>query len=235
MAQRPIFVPSLSGTSLVRTHHVEFQWFPGMAMSQSRRSIKSLHDAVKQRLNIDKVLEISSKSADELGVKLSAFNLMIKTIRYEREFSLECAYQSSKIFERGGPFLDLLNVRSIDAKRDHRLVENGRLMKFRFFGVDWDLEPRTAFYDWLYINALHKYPDLASQVLTYRAFSDIAFNPDRSINCQAYAAALYVSLNERGLLTDAVLKDKATYLRVISTGEVSNAHEDSSIQHPFGF
>lgn len=235
MAQRPIFMPSLSGASLVRTHHVEFQWFPGMAMSQSRKSIVSLHEAAMRRLSIDKVLEISSKSADELGVKLSAFNLMIKTMRYEREFSLECAYQSSKVFERGGPFLDLLNVRSIDAKRDHRLLENGRLMKFRFFGVEWDLEPRTAFYDWLYINALHKYPELASQVLTYRAFSDIAFNPERSINCQAYAAALYVSLNERGLLTDAVLKDKATYLRVISTGEVSNAHEDSLTQHPLGF
>ena len=50
-----------------------------------------------------------------------------------------------------------------------------------------------------------------------------------------YAAALYVSLNERGLLTDAVLRDKATYLRVISTGEVSNAHEDSSTQNSLGF
>ena len=96
--------------------------------------------------------------------------------------------------------------------------------------MDWDLHPRTAFYDWLYINALHKHPDLAEQVLTYRAFSDIAFNPERSINCQAYAAALYVSMHDRGLLTPDVLKDKETYLAAINTGAVSNAHENTVIQ-----
>jgi hypothetical protein len=198
-----------------------------MAMVQSRKSIASLHTEAKRLLDVDGVLEISSKSPTELGVSLSAFNLMIRTVKHEREFSLECAYQASKVFERGGPFVDLLNVKSIDAKRDPRLNQHGRLIKFRFFGADWPLVPRTAFYDWLYINALHKRPDLAEQVLTYRAFSDIAFNPERSINCQAYAAALYVSLSDRGLLTEAMLKDQETYLSVINTGSVSNAHEDT--------
>jgi hypothetical protein len=230
MASRPIFTPSLSGKLLVWTHHVDFQWYPGMAKSQSQKSIASLHQEAMKQIGVNKVLEISSKSPDELGVNLSAFNLMIRTVKREKEFSLECAYQASKVFERGGPFLDLLEARSIDAKRDPRLNQHGRLIKFRFFGVDWGLHPRTAFYDWLYINALHKRPELAEQVLTYRAFSDIAFNPERSINCQAYAAALYVSLHERGLLTDQVLKDQATYLSIIDTGEVSNAHEDTNVQ-----
>ena len=201
-----------------------------MAKSQSQKSISSLHERAKKVLNIDKVLEISSKSKDELGIKLSAFNLMITTVRHERQFSLECAYQASKVFERGGPFLDLLDARSIDAKRDPRLHEHGRLKSFRFFNVEWDLLPRTAFYDWLYINALHKHPELASEVLTYRAFSDIAFNPEKSINCQAYAAALYVSLHERGLLSSQMLKEKDAYLSVINTGLVSNAHEDTMAQ-----
>lgn len=201
-----------------------------MAMSQSRKSIASLHTAAQKQIEVREVLEISSKSPSELGVSLSAFNLMITTVKHEREFSLECAYQASKVFERGGPFVDLLNARSIDAKRDPRLTQHGQLIKFRFFGVDWSLQPRTAFYDWLYINALHKHPKLAAQVLTYRAFSDIAFNPVRSVNCQAYAAALYVSLHDRGLLTDEVLKDQRTYLSAINTGSVSNAHEDTEIQ-----
>jgi len=233
MATRPIFLPSLTGKLLVATRHVDFEWFSGMAMSQSRKSIASLHQAAARQMGISDVLEISSKSPSELGVGLSAFNLMIRTVKYEREFSLECAYQASKVFERGGPFVDLLNVKSIEAKRDPRLNQYGRLVKFRFFGVDWPLVPRTAFYDWLYINALHKHPELAEQVLTYRAFSDIAFNPERSINCQAYAAALYVSLHERGLLTDDLFKDQLTYLRVISTGSVSNAHEDTDVQARF--
>ena len=230
MALRPIFSPSLEGKLLVSTHHVDFQWYPGMAKSQSQKSIASLHAAAQKQLFIDKVLEISSKSPEEIGVNLSAFNLMIKTVKHEREFSLECAYQASKVFEGGGPFLDLLKVRSIEAKRDPRLNQCGHLVKFHFYGTDWGLVPRTAFYDWLYINALHKHPELAEQVLTYRAFSDIAFNPERSINCQAYAAALYVSLHERGLLSDNVLKDKATYLSVINTGEVNNAHENTLTQ-----
>lgn len=230
MASRPIFAPSLNGNLLVTTHHVDFEWFPGMAKSQSQKSIASLHSAGKRKLEVEKVLEISSKSPDELGVSLSAFNLMIRTVKLEREFSLECAYQASKVFERGGPFLDLLDAKSLDAKRDPRLNECGRLIKFQFYGQDWDLEPRTAFYDWLYINALHKRPDLARQVLTYRAFSDIAFNPERSINCQAYAAALYVSLHERDLLSDELFKNQAAYLAVINTGEVNNAHENTSAQ-----
>jgi hypothetical protein len=225
MATRPIFTPSLSGPFLVSTELIEFHWFPGMAKSQAQKSIDSLHQKATERLHVDSVLEISSKSKDEDGVKLSAFNLMIKTPR--REYSLECAYQASKVFERGGPFKDLLDVKSIDAKRDPRLTQFGRLIKFQWYGKDWPLQPRTAFYDWLYINALHRQPELAQIVLTYRAFSDIAFNPERSINCQAYAAALYVSLYERRLLTDQVLKNQDEYLRVIDTGAVSNAHENT--------
>jgi len=230
VATRPIFIPALIGNLLVSTEKIDFQWYPGMAKSQSQKSIASLHAEAQQKLHIKKILEISSKSSDELGVKLSAFYLMIETVKPKLKFSLECAYQASKVFERGGPFLDLLNVRSIDAKQDPRLKQHGRLVKFRFFGRDWDLQPRTAFYDWLYINALHKKPELAEQVIKYEAFSDIAFNPEKSINCQAYAAALYVSLHKRGVLMDDTIKDQNKYLSIIDTGSVSNAHEDTTIQ-----
>ena len=107
--------------------------------------------------------------------------------------------------------------------------------RFRFFGVNWPLQPMTAFYDWLYLNALHKRPKLAEEVLKYKAFSDIAFNPERSLNCQAYAAALYVSLHERGLLSDSLLRDKDAYLSAIGRMPVSNARENSVIQSPIVF
>lgn len=235
MAERPIFMPSFDGPELVKTSMLQFKWFPGMAKSQAQKSIDSLHEVACKKLNVDRVLEISSKSRDELGVSLSAFNLMIKTVKKGQEFSLECAFQASKVFEKGGPYTDLFEKKSIDAKRDPRLKESGRLIKFRFFGTDWDLKPRTAFYDWLYINALHKQEALASEVLDYRAFSDIAFNPEKSVNCQAYAAALYVSLSKRGLLTDELLKDKYCYLKTISSAKVSNAHTNSTPQEGLGF
>ena len=147
MADRPIFMPSLDGPELVKTHMLQFKWFPGMAKSQAQKSIDSLHEKAREQLHVDRVLEISSKSRDELGVSLSAFNLMIKTVRRGRQFSLECAFQASKVFEFGGPYKDLLDKSSMEAKKDPRLKASGRLIGFHFFGTDWDVIPRTAFYD----------------------------------------------------------------------------------------
>ena len=115
----------------------------------------------------------------------------------------------------GGPYKDLLRATSREAKLDPRLKESGKLVKFQFFETDWALDPKTAFYDWLYINALHKAPDLADYVLQHRAFTDIAFNPEKSLNCQAYSAALYVALHERNLLTPEVLRRKESYLEAL--------------------
>ena len=44
------------------------------------------------------------------------------------------------------------------------------------------------------------YKDLARQVVEYDAFTDIEFNPQKSVNCQARAVALFVSLCRRELL-----------------------------------
>jgi len=154
-------------------------------------------------------------SDDALGRQLSAFNLMLEDKVGRREVSVENAFQASKVFERGGPFLDLLNVSPADAKRDPRLQESGRLTGFCFFGEDWPNEPPTAFYDWIYINALHQHTELAKAVAEYDIFTDIAFNPSKSINCQASAVALYVALVRRGDL-QAAISSREAFLRVES-------------------
>ena len=182
---------------------IEFQWSPGMAKVQKQKSIRSLHEAAEKR-NVSPVLEISSKSEEALGVKLSAFNLMITTKKQSRTFSVETAFQSSKIFERGGPFIDLLDKTSREAKKDIRLKESGNLVAFSFFGKDYPLNPKTLFYDWLYINALNQNEDLSDELMRYKGFTDIEFNPKKSINCQAYSAALYSSLRYAGILRDAL-------------------------------
>lgn len=196
-------------------HNVEFQWFAGMSVKQAQKSIDSLHYAAERLLKVDKVLEISSKSKDPQGVRLSAFNLMIRTKKYGQEFSVECAFQSAKVFEHGGPYKDIRSMTSREAKGDPRLKESGRLIAFELFGVRWPLQPTSAFYDWLYINALHLHQDLAEYVLQYRAFTDIAFNQKRSLNCQAYSAALYVALHARGLLKPDVLSRKESFLKAV--------------------
>lgn len=200
MANRPVFVPRIEGNEVgVETRNTEFQWFPGMAKSQKQKSVLSLHEAS----GFDKVLEISSKSELSLGIALSAFNLMIKTPK-GRSFSLENAFQSSKVFELDGPFIDLLSVTPLEAKRDERLKNSGKMIAFRFFDKEFPLEPKTLFYDWLYVNALYQNPDLANQVVQYQAFTDIEFNPEKSFSCQAFSAALYCSLFKAQKLEQAL-------------------------------
>lgn len=197
MASRPVFVPIQSRSSMVREIPVDFKWHAGLSTSQKQKSVEELHSAARVRLGITRVLEVSTKSKEELGRALSAFNLRAH-LPGGRETSVEVAYQASKKFEHGGPYLDLLSGDSRAAKTDERLKNSGRLLAFSFGGEDWPLEPPTAFYDWLYVSALSNEPNLAKAVLDWEAFTDIEFNPERSLNCQARSVALYCSMVRSG-------------------------------------
>lgn len=220
MAQRPLFIPCFIGDLLVQTANVTFEWFPGMAVSQKQRSVESLHTAAKQLGLANRVLEVSSKSKERLGVALSAFNLTLLERNLPKPLSVECAFQGSKVFENGGPFTDIFLMSSREAKQDTRLKNLGNLVGFRFLDIDWPIVPQTAFYDWLYISSLMQNPKLAQNISDYEAFTDIEFNPATSINCQAYSVALYVSLRQRGLLTSSTL-DKSSFLRLVQGRPVS--------------
>jgi len=213
MAKRPVFIPENNKISFVRELFIEFKWYPGFAKTQAQKSIVAMHLAAKDH-GIDPILEISSKSQKRLGVELSAFNLMLK-VEGHRPMSVECAFQGSKVFERGGPFTDLYVVTSIEAKKDSRLRNSGNVIRFSFIGEDFPSNPVTSFYDWLYLKALNQNKDLASQLLMYKGFTDIAFNPEKSLNCQARSAALFVALNQIGEI-DKVINDKKYYLKLIT-------------------
>lgn len=202
MAIRPIFIP-ISNSVGVEEPLIDFKWHPGMAASQKKKSIIELHNAA-HNLGLSNILEISSKSESKLGINLSAFNLLITTKKNNNKFTVETAFQGSKVFERGGPFKDLFGLDSRAAKKDIRLRESGNLLSFRFFSSEFPIIPRTYFYDWLYINALMQNESLAVEVVNYDGFSDIEFNPKKSINCQAHAVALYISLKKNNLLIESI-------------------------------
>ena len=199
MAKRPVFA---AGDTMGTVHRrdVDFQWFAGLSDAQKRRCIDSLHAAYQQRYPGQRVLEISSKSREELGVKLSAFNLTRFVPSLSRSVPVECLFQGSKKFAGGGPFTDLYEGRPIDAKRDPRLRESGSRIAYVFEGHEYPVCPRTAFYNWLWCSTLLEHPDLAEELLGYDAFTDIVFNPEKSSNCQAEAAAIFVGLARRGML-----------------------------------
>ena len=211
MANRPVFITNTNIVGYVEEKNIDFVWFPGLSKSQKQKSIQSLHNAFIQGYPGAKVLEISSKSLQTIGVELSAFNLMFSF--QKTTFNVDTAFQSSKVFEFGGPFPDLLNKSAREAKTDERLKNSGKLIQFIFYGQKWPLEPKTAFYDWLYLNAVSQNTELANQIMGYSAFTDIEFNPQKSINCQARSAALFVSLKRIGIL-ESVLNTMEEFLRV---------------------
>jgi len=229
VAKRPVFIPKPERAPFVEEIGVEFEWFPGFSVQQKQRSIASLHETAETSFGLSPLLEISSKSPREIGKSLSAFHLMIDDLALERPISVEAAFQGSKVFEHGGPYTDLYEKSAREAKRDSRLKVSGRLLCFDFGGIRWKLEPKTAFYDWLYLRALQQHSELAQQLLVFRGFTDIEFNPQKSINCQARAAALYVALASRGLLP-TVIETPESYLEILSKkGEL----EAKQTQFPF--
>ena len=97
---------------------------------------------------------------------------------------------------------------------DPRLKSSGKLIGFQFFDKLFPLEPKNFFYDWLYINALIRQENLAEEILNFDAFTDIEFNPKKSLNCQARAAAVFVGLTRAGLI-NTVLETKKNFLKII--------------------
>ena len=178
----------------------EFAWNGGFAVSQKRKNITALHTAIQKKFN-ENALEISTKSENEFGQKLSAFVLKLDGVL------LECVFQSSKVFEKGGPYLDLLNVSPKEAKRDERLRSSGKLIAFEYGGKRWATEPKSAFYDYIYIkSALASFtPEELKALDDYVWFTDIEFNPGKSINSQARSVALLKAViadNAQDMLDD---------------------------------
>ena len=229
MASRPLFVPELSVYPFVKTLEIQFQWFPGMAKSQSQKSIRSLHESAN-KFGYANILEISSKSENSLGVALSAFNL--KLAHGNLNMSVECAFQGSKVFENGAHFPELYYATSLEAKKDERIRNSGNVTGFDFMGTRFPIHPTTLFYDWLYISALYQNKRLYDQILQFDAFTDIAFNPQKSLNCQARSAALYLALHSMNKLEKAV-NDLPYYLEIM--GCAAKYNHPSNQQLGFSF
>lgn len=226
MANRPVYLPCTQGQALLTTVNVEFKWIAGMAVSQKQKSIRSLHAAAAER-NITKILEISSKSENILGVKLSAFNLPFVTPNGIKT-TVENVFQASKVFQNGGPYLDLMEKSPKEAKIDPRLKSSGDLLEFCLEEEKWPTRPLTVFYDWLYLKALQQSPLLAEQLVAFEGFTDIEFNPERSLNCQAASAALFVALTKRGELEAATL-NRYDFIQRISASTVISRPIQSSL------
>jgi hypothetical protein len=203
VAERPVFVPVTDGRRFVDEVPVTFRWHAGMAATQKKKNVAELHEAAHSR-GLIHLLEISSKSDREIGRRLSAFHQKVRMQNGEI-IPLECAYQGSKVFEGGGPYTNLFHVEPRDAKRDQRLKESGKLTRFEFEGRQFPLHPKSVFYDWLYANAIFPEREWLRRLDKLDGFTDIEFNPEKSVNCQARSCAFFVALEKRNLLDKAMM------------------------------
>lgn len=238
MAFRPAFFPLLSTVGVDDTRTFEFTWTPGLSFAQKQRNVRALHASIRRHFPSRRLLEVSSKSIENLGVSLSAFNLSFPV---GNDFiSVETAFQASKVFEKAGPFPELYSKDPRFVRDYVRSLDAGDLVGFEINGNRWGLRPTRAFYNWIYIRALSKNLRLSAAVCEYDCFTDIEFNPKKSLNCQAYAVALYLSMWHAGVLNEA-LKDKESFLSfhpadVVVVGEGANLHVTNSLTQPtFGF
>ena len=238
MAFRPAFFPMLSAVGVDDTRAFEFTWSSGLSFAQKKRNVHALHASIRRNYSSCKLLEVSSKSTEQLGVCLSAFNL---SFQKDGVFiSVETAFQASKVFEKAGPFPELYSKDPRFVRDYVRNLDAGKLVGFEIDGNRWGLHPTRSFYDWVYIRALSKNPRLCAAVCEYDCFTDIEFNPKKSLNCQAYAVALYLSMWHAGVLNEA-LKDKESFLGfhpadVVVVGKGTNSHVATALIQPtFGF
>lgn len=217
MAKRPVFISTDNPGWRVIPFETEFVWSAGLAKSQKKKNVVALAQAFARRRNVsaDDVLEISSCGMLELGIKLSAFNLLLdieclcaslekRAANGVKLITVEAVYQGSKVTVSGGPYTDIYDMSSKDAKRDERIRKP--LKGFKLGEVNFPMNPQTLFYNFLYCTALHQEQNkaLVEELVKYKYFTDINFNPNKGISNQAHACALFTSLYRSGELDKAL-------------------------------
>ena len=89
MAYRPVFYGDAFG---YKKYMIDFEFFTGFSLSQKQKSIQSLHNSIIRTFPERKILEVSSKSLDEIGRQASAFNLNV-ILKSGKEYSVEQIFQ----------------------------------------------------------------------------------------------------------------------------------------------
>ncbi|MBO1265991.1 hypothetical protein J3A84_13210 [Proteiniclasticum sp. SCR006] len=212
MAKRLYFIAKPSYQGLIVEKTIHFENFRGQSLNQKHKSIESMHHAIRAFESGGKILEVSTISPDPLGRKLAGVTLLAET-RDGLEVPVMNIFESAKVFEKGGPYRDLLEADPFTVSEDKRLTESGRLLGFHFENVPYSLSPRHLFFDWIYLRALYKRKELHEELASYDMVTDIEYNMQSMFASSARACAYFISLYHAGLL-DEVMKDPDSFSRI---------------------
>ena len=185
MAKRPIFISTGDIEHPFESKDITFRWISGMSYYQKCKRRDSLALEISKLYDIKRWLEISTKSDKEIGVNLSALNLFLKTTTGTD--TVENIYQKAKYFYKG------------------------EIVGFKYNNCVFENEPTGMFYDYIYLYAILQNKNLINDLVQYNIFSDIEFNPKRSLNTQARAAAIFKTLYDNHNL--GIVKDQYDFKR----------------------
>lgn len=188
---------------------VSMDLFGGFALSQKRKTERSLHRNFLAAYPESHPLEISSASLNPVGRALSAMHLT-KTTSSGKLTSVESAFQSSRIYRDGseqiGPFPEYLYADGREAKKEVKAASRGlHSYEYMFDGIHFGAPDFhiSMFYDFLYLNALTEKDNTETtrRLLEggFDAFSDLATS---SLNSQARSCAIFVGLVKAGRIEE---------------------------------
>ena len=141
-----------------------------------------------------RVLEISSRSDEPLGRRLSAMHLRAPGPDGDRGLPVESVYQAAKCYGDGGPD-DQPIPNGYDAKRHDRERRGaGPLRGFHHQGTFWPAASGSAFYDRLWIQAAAA-AGAGRELGRFDAYTDQFHRPGQALACQARSAAMLVGLD----------------------------------------
>ncbi|MFH5836199.1 DUF6977 family protein [Proteiniclasticum sp. C24MP] len=212
MAKRLYFIAKPSYQGLIVEKTIHFENFRGQSLNQKHKSIESMHHAIRAYESGGKILEVSSDSPDPLGRKLTGDALLAET-RDGNRVPVMNIFESAKVFEKGGPYRDLLEADPADVSKDQRLKSSGRLLGFHFEDVPYSLTPRHLFFDWIYLKTLYDRKELHEELAGYDMVTDIGYNMSTMFASSARACAYFISLYHAGLL-DEVMKDLDSFRKI---------------------
>lgn len=196
---------------------VNFRWQSGWNRQAKQMSAHNLHQGFLNKHPQAKLLEISSVGKNKIGVQTSAMHLNVYTSNPAKhglrtstvnsngkpygKFKVENVFQAGKVFQGQTPEQHqqstqrILNMNPVQAKHTTKAMNSRSQLKgFKMFGHQFPLQPKTDYYDYVYMHGLAQHPKLGKQIASHNAFSDFFAVPGKTINTQSKSCTLFTSL-----------------------------------------
>ena len=114
----------------------------------------------------------------------------------EHRRTCRCRCHRCSYCHEGRPFLPRpLWPFKLEAELEARDQE---LIGFEYLSETWPLDPPAALYDYIYLQAitqlLSQHPEAGNELAVFEAFTDVEFNPKKSLSCQARTCSLFIGL-----------------------------------------